>query len=78
MQHRVHYIEQFRGILDGHNLAYLLHNQETRLQLILDSTHNKLPDTILKEQFIDVLERISRNLIYKLHGERWKLLESLA
>ena len=78
MQYRSHYIEQFRGILDGHNLVYLLHNQELQLQLILDSTHNKLPDIISKEQLTDVLERISRNLIYKLHGERWKLLESLA
>ena len=50
-------------------------NDEVLLQLILDYTHSKIPNSIKKSSIGPRLEAITRGLCYALHCNRSKELE---
>jgi hypothetical protein len=65
-------LSQLRSILAHINFDF---NSENLLQIILDCTHSSLPAEITENLHISSLvENLSRELIFKIHIERGKLL----
>jgi hypothetical protein len=56
----------------------MLEDNAWALQLILDPLHSTIPEVLIgAPDFIELIEELSRDLIYNLHGERWRLLGNL-
>ena len=62
----------------GIDCSPLTHNHGLLMQCLMDATHASLPSTIHSNELaIRGVEKISRDLIYVLHSERWRLLQRL-
>ena len=74
-QIRSKHIDILHQLLKDWNLLHLLQDDKILLQLLMDASHPSLPESMCKDpEKIELVEEMSRNLVYYMYVERLKIL----